>query len=149
MTEEQRTAAVPIVLVVDHNELVQRFVVYTLHALGYAATTANSAEEAMDVVENNPSLRVLLSDLSLGPIDGPDLARKALRNRPDLKVVLMADLSGEVPFRHTDPVLIKPFNLYQLRIAVEAALVEEDSALAPLTNGERRRIGSSKAVKCS
>jgi len=142
MTEEQRTAAVPMVLVVDDNELVRRFVVYTLHALGYAATTANSAEEAIDIVENNPSLRVLVSDLSLGPISGADLARKALRNRPDLKVVFMADPSEEIPFRHTDPFLIKPFNLYQLRIAVEAALTEENS-LIPLTNGERRRIHSS------
>jgi CheY-like chemotaxis protein len=142
MTEEQRTAAVPMVLVVDDNELVRRFVVYTLHALGYAATTANSAEEAIDIVENNPSLRVLVSDLSLGPISGADLARKALRNRPDIKVVFMADLSEEIPFRHTDPFLIKPFNLYQLRIAVEAALTEENS-LIPLTNGERRRIASS------
>ena len=143
MTEEQRTAAVPMVLVVDDNELVRRFVVYTLHALGYAATTANSAEEAIDIVENNPSLRVLVSDLSLGPISGADLARKALRNRPDLKVVFMADPSEEIPFRHTDPFLIKPFNLYQLRIAVEAALAEENS-LIPLTNGERRRIASSQ-----
>jgi CheY-like chemotaxis protein len=142
MTEEQRTAAFPMVLVVDDNELVRRFVLYTLHALGYAATTANSAEEAIDIVENNPSLRVLVSDLSLGPISGADLARKALRNRPDLKVVFMADPSEEIPFRHTDPFLIKPFNLYQLRIAVEAALAEENS-LIPLTNGERRRIASS------
>jgi len=142
MTEEQRTAAVPMVLVVDDNELVRRFVLYTLHALGYAATTANSAEEAIDIVENNPSLRVLVSDLSLGPISGADLARKALRNRPDLKVVFMADPSEEIPFRHTDPFLIKPFNLYQLRIAVEAALAEENS-LIPLTHGERRRIASS------
>jgi CheY-like chemotaxis protein len=145
MTEEQRTAAVPIVLVVDTSELVRLFVVHALAQLGYAATAAENDEEALEMIENNRSLRVLICDLSLGPVTGPELVRKAFRNRPDLKVAFIAAHSENTAFRKTDPLLIKPFRLQQLRIAIEALLGQAEPTFERLKSGERRRIVSSRA----
>jgi two-component system cell cycle sensor histidine kinase/response regulator CckA len=139
MTEEQRTAAVPIVLVVDQSELVRLFVVNAVATLGYSATGAQNVDEALQILEN-PSLRVLICDLSLGPKNGPEFVRKALRNRPQIKVIFIAGHSENTAFRKTDPLLLKPFHLQQLRIAIETVLLDETQPrLECLRSGERRR----------
>jgi two-component system, cell cycle sensor histidine kinase and response regulator CckA len=138
MTEEQRTAAAPSVLVIDDSDVVRLFVVHAISAIGYTATAAATTEEALNIVENHPSLRVLVCELSLGPMSGPEFVRKALRNRPELRVIFIARHSENISFRKTDPLLVKPFHLHQLRNAIETVLNNE-APLGPLSSAERRR----------
>src|SRR5262249_35646930 len=120
------------------SDLVRLFAVHAISAIGYAASAAATTEEALDIVESHPSLRALVCELSLGPMSGPEFVRKALRNRPELRVIFMARHSENISFRKTDPLLVKPFQLHQLRNAIETVL-NNKVPFEPLSSAERRR----------
>ena len=131
----------PNILVVDDDFSMLEFALAALNRLGYVAVGRSDPESALAVVKSTPSLQILLSDICLGPVTGPDLIRQALRDRPDLKVVFMSGGFDNISFRRTDPVLDKPFRLERLQRALDAVLKHEPalSRQAP-TGTERRRI---------
>jgi two-component system cell cycle sensor histidine kinase/response regulator CckA len=102
------------------------FALAALKRLGYIAIGRSDPESALAVVKSTPSLRILLSDICLGPITGPDLIRKALRDRPELKVVFMSGGFDNISFRRTDPVLDKPFRLDRLQKALDYVLRKQE-----------------------
>ena len=130
----------PAVLVLDDDELVLEFSTRAVRTLGYSTVSANNVENALDLVNRIPSLRLLLCDVLIGQATGPEFVRQALRNRPDLKVVFMSGGFEDVRFRHTDPLLTKPFDLRQLKTAIESVLDSTEPAFVALPVGERRRL---------
>jgi two-component system cell cycle sensor histidine kinase/response regulator CckA len=116
------TSQLPTVLVIDDDELIVDLTVQTLNKLGFPAVGRVDADGAMEVSKAMPSLRVLLSDVRLRGGTGPDLVRRVLRERPELKVVFMSGGFHNIPFRRTDPVVDKPFDQQSLRRAIHDAL---------------------------
>jgi DNA-binding NtrC family response regulator len=132
----------PLILVIDDEESVQRYAVDALQSCGYAAVGVTAPRTALDLIRNLPSLQVVLSDIDLGPVTGPDLIRQALHDRPDLKVVFMTGGSHVVGVRRTDPILAKPFVLEELCATIEAVLQRPISE-RPTPKLERRRFSAS------
>jgi two-component system cell cycle sensor histidine kinase/response regulator CckA len=132
----------PNILVVDDDSSMLEFALAALDRLGYVAVGRSDPEGALDVVKSTPSLQVLLSDICLGPITGPELIRQALRDRPELKVVFMSGGFDNVSFRRTDPVLDKPFRLDGLQKALDSVLNDQQpqSEQAPAGTERRRSI---------
>jgi CheY-like chemotaxis protein len=62
---------------------------------GYCTTAAESAEEALSLLENQPVPRVALIDLNLPGISGLDLIRRIERLDPDVHAVLMTGAGDE------------------------------------------------------
>src|SRR5262245_1697653 len=116
------TSQLPTVLVIDDDELILELTIQTLNKLGFNAVGRTDADGAMEASQAMPSLRVLLSDVRLKTGTGPDLVRRVLRERPELKVVFMSGGFRNVPFRRTDPVVDKPFDQHSLRTAIHDAL---------------------------
>jgi CheY-like chemotaxis protein len=76
------------VLLVEDNEAMRRIAKRQLTALGYRVVEADQAAAALDVLAAE-DIDLLLSDVVMpGEIDGFDLARLALTQRPALRVVL-------------------------------------------------------------
>src|SRR5262245_54910916 len=100
----------PTVLVIDDDELILELTIQTLNQLGFPAVGRAEADGAMEASKALPSLRLVLSDVRLKSCTGPDLVRRVLRKRPELKVVFMSGGFHNVPFRRTDPVVDKPFD---------------------------------------
>jgi signal transduction histidine kinase/CheY-like chemotaxis protein len=77
------------VLVVEDQGELRDLAEMLLRDLGYRTMAAESAESALDVLRNDPSVDVLFSDVVLGgAIDGAELAVFAREMRPGLKVLL-------------------------------------------------------------
>jgi two-component system cell cycle sensor histidine kinase/response regulator CckA len=129
----------PLILVIDDEESVQKYTVEALSVCGYSAMGVGTPTAALDVIRTVPSLQVVLSDIVLGPTTGPALIRQALRHRPDLKVVFMTGGSTDVLVRHSDPVLVKPFQLAELCSTIEAVLHAQPATDARAAGVERRR----------
>jgi CheY-like chemotaxis protein len=131
----------PIVLAIDDEKLMLQMIIDGLRSFGIAGVWAANDKEGLRIVENTPSLQLLLADINLGRTTGPDVIRHALRMRPDLKVVFMTGASNTVPFRRTDPLLLKPFTLAQLRSTIEATLSGPARPVSPPwpSAAERRR----------
>ncbi|MCA8882895.1 MAG: PAS domain-containing protein [Rhodobacteraceae bacterium] len=101
-----------LIMVVDDNHALRRSIRRDLAIAGYAVIEAESAEEALPLIEAVEGLQALVSDVVMSGMTGDQLARAAVRIRPDLKVILMT--SGDMPENGLEkenrfPILQKPF----------------------------------------
>lgn len=114
------------VVVADDDPLAQRVMATALEDMGCVITTAAdavSARKAVDLV--HPDLVFL--DLMLGEVNGLDVLRDLLEDRPDLWVVIVTahaaiDTAVEAMRRGAKDYLTKPFTSDQIRMLVELAL---------------------------
>ena len=84
------------VLIVEDQTVVRDLTARVLKGAGYHVLTATNAEAALRVAAD-PAHHVdlLLTDVVMPGMGGPDLARALLDHRPDLAVICMSGFSGE------------------------------------------------------
>src|SRR6185436_10570655 len=87
------------ILVIDDEFLVREFLLDALESLGYASTAAADSEEAFSILATTPSITVVLCDVTLKHETGPQVIRKALKLRQDLKVLFMTGGAETLPIR--------------------------------------------------
>src|SRR5690242_12665220 len=80
------------VLVVDDDARVRAALTTILRSQGYAVTTAGSGKEALRYLKHNPAPRVILSDLVMADINGPQL-RMELERDPALASIPLVIMS--------------------------------------------------------
>ena len=94
---ELRPTAGARVLVVEDDEIVRTLVVDALRELDYVTHAASDGPEALRWLATPGRVDLLLTDIGLrGGLNGKDLALKARRQRPDLKVLLMTGYAQEL-----------------------------------------------------
>lgn len=77
-----------VILVVEDEADVRRYVANTLRELGYEVIEAADGRAALRAIENRPDIQLLFTDVGLpGGVNGRQLAAKASRRRPDLKIL--------------------------------------------------------------
>ncbi len=130
-TSEQRVlvGGTERVLVVEDEAMVRSFVREVLSEAGYRVIEAAGAEEALGVCgDENGSLDLLLTDVVMPSMSGVELASRAARQRPSLKVVYMSGFTEEVfgSLDDADRVLLrKPFTSEALLRTVRRVLDSE------------------------
>ena len=110
------------VLVVEDEEPIRMFLVRALVRAGYRVLEASDGVEAMTVVSHQAGapaeIRLLLTDVVMPRMSGPELARRLRDRYPGLKVLFMsgnADMEGALgPEDAGTPLLQKPFNTRRL-----------------------------------
>jgi two-component system NtrC family sensor kinase len=76
------------VLLVEDDEDVRRFASEVLTEHGYTAHAASDAPSALRVLDSEPAIRLLFTDVVLpGGMNGRQLADEAVRRRPELRVL--------------------------------------------------------------
>lgn len=122
-----------IALVVEDEPLVRSFLINRLKAMSFEVIEAETAEFAMEILEETDQIDLILSDVVLtGPMNGFALIEQATRLRPDTPVILMSgytDLGGSEPVAGFDPdipLLRKPFKKSELIEAIEKVMTSED-----------------------
>lgn len=76
------------ILVVDDESLLRNVAATYLRELGYQVLEAANGAEALDMLYDYPAIDLMFCDIVMpGGIDGYDLARRALEDRADLKIV--------------------------------------------------------------
>lgn len=114
------------VLVTEDEDAVRELSVELLQRLGYRVLSAPSGEHALRVAEEfGEPIDLLLTDVVLPGMKGPDLAKQLTALRPGTRVLLMSGYAAEV-VTPADlkgvPLLMKPFSPGALSRAVRAAL---------------------------
>jgi signal transduction histidine kinase/ActR/RegA family two-component response regulator len=133
--EEQPAAVEParagngqVVLVVEDEPEVRDYAVMALRELGYGVVEADDGQEALRVLTKNRDVKLLFTDIGLPDgFNGLQLAREALRRRPDLKLLYTTGYARDaiVHQDHLDPdveLLLKPFTYAEFADAVRKAL---------------------------
>ncbi len=99
IANDQQTIEVPakkqIVLVVEDNSAVRDIAAAMIEEMGFEVVVASNGHEGLEIIKSRDDLALVLSDVIMaGGMNGPELAVKALKYRPDLKVLFM---SGYAP----------------------------------------------------
>jgi len=81
------------VLVVEDDADVRGYVVETLGSLGYDVLEAARAEDALRLLTEHKTVRLLLTDVVMPGMNGRKLAEEAKQRRPSLKVLYMTGYS--------------------------------------------------------
>jgi DNA-binding response OmpR family regulator len=109
------------VLVVDDDARLLAVTAEMLRAEGYRVLKARTPEEAELVFEQRPAeIDLLLSDVQMPGMSGPELGTRLRRVRPDLPVIFMTGHPGQIAA--LGKVLEKPFGMDDLCGRVAAAL---------------------------
>ena len=115
----------PYILVVDDDSAVRNFVASLLRSRGYAVRTAGSAAEALNLFEREgQSIRLLLTDVLMPEVSGPELVSQVLALRPNLPVLYMSGYRGDAPVAGSFPCLKKPFTVGALVAGIEQSLAQ-------------------------
>lgn len=113
------TAATRTVLVAEDEETVRRFVRVVLEQQGLRVVDAANGVAALSVLETEPEVNVLLTDVVMPEMGGIELATRACASRPDLRVVFMSGfvdstMTDTVIHGHPTQFLQKPFAIEEL-----------------------------------
>jgi len=117
----------PIILVVEDDQLIQSLVEETLGDGGFETAIAASGEEALSLLQDHKGkYRALVTDINLtGTMDGWEVARHAREIEPDFPVVYMSGAAAADWTSKGVPnsiMLAKPFAPAQLLTAVSNLL---------------------------
>jgi PleD family two-component response regulator len=90
-TKLSHSASSERILVVDDESVIRMLVTDVLQELGYAALEAADGASALEILHNEPSIGLLITDVGLpGGMNGRQLAQAARSIRGVLKVLLPA-----------------------------------------------------------
>lgn len=112
------------VLVVEDEFLIRMTLVEALSDEGFDVAEAESGDLALPMLQSDPSIQVLLTDIQLpGALDGRSLARRARETRPNLPVLFMTgrpDPTIEATASPIDRFIAKPYTLSDICSAVRS-----------------------------
>jgi signal transduction histidine kinase/CheY-like chemotaxis protein len=109
------------VLVVEDVPIIRMATMDMIAQIGLRAAEAGDGSEALALLERDPEIAILLTDLGLPGMNGRQLVEKARLLRPGLKVIIASGYSSDANGHGRDVGhLTKPFDVGQLRRALEA-----------------------------
>ena len=117
-----------VVLLVEDEAPVRAFASRALRMRGYTVLEAEDAEKALDTLSDKElSVDVFVTDVIMPGLDGPTWVKRALRDRPETRVVFMSGYAEESLAENQARIpnsvfLPKPFSLTQLTNVVESQI---------------------------
>jgi two-component system cell cycle sensor histidine kinase/response regulator CckA len=109
------------VLLVEDDEVVRAVVAEMLVELGYVVREAEGSHEALELAGDELGMDILLTDVVMPGLGGPELAAKLSELRPDLRVLYMSGYTARLTGNAEEPLgpgasfLQKPFTFELLR----------------------------------
>lgn len=115
------------VLVVEDADSIRKMVSVMLGQAGYRCLEAGDGEEAFGMLRGAPeAIDLILTDVMMPKMGGPELARRVSHLRPDLRVIFMSGYSDDPVVRTIERshslFLPKPFTAATLLDRVRQAL---------------------------
>ena len=117
-----------VVLVVEDEQSVRALVMEVIQEQGYRGISATDGASALEVLRSDAHVDLLIADVCLPGIDGPQLAKAALEHRPHLKVLFMTGYASGptvdgAPGLPPATVIRKPFTMDALLSQIRQAFI--------------------------
>ena len=125
---ENRVGGHETILVVEDDEMVRMHVTSHLAGLGYRIMSACDGDSALELLQRDIAIDLLFTDIVMpGTLSGGQLARKAKRLRPNIKILFTSGHFNHQEIVKAIPktkvfVLNKPYRLGDLALKVRTAI---------------------------
>jgi signal transduction histidine kinase/CheY-like chemotaxis protein len=119
------------ILVVEDDPRVRSATVAALNELGHRPLAFGSGEEALAHLDAEDRFQLIVSDVVMPGIKGPELVSQVLRRFPDIAVLFVTGYAGEAGEAEgfaDHELLRKPFTINALKAAIAAAMRRRVSA---------------------
>ncbi len=115
------------VLVLEDESSIRSFIVINLIRAGYEVVEAETGEEALEKLSENPDVRVTLLDIMLPGIDGFEVCRRVRAAYPHIGIIMLTARSQEMDkvtglMTGADDYVTKPFSPAELTARVDALM---------------------------
>jgi signal transduction histidine kinase/CheY-like chemotaxis protein len=113
------------ILVVEDDPRVSRATVGSLEELGYVPIACASGREALNIIGLHPEIDLVITDVMMPEMTGPELVRIIAERHPDVSVLFVTGFVGEAGEAEDlagYELLRKPFTVSALANAVHAVL---------------------------
>ena len=129
------------VLVLEDEASIRGFIVINLRRAGYDVIEAESGEEALDRLRENPDARVALLDIMLPGIDGFEVCRRIRATNTNIGIIMLTARSQEMDkvtglMTGADDYVTKPFSPAELTARVDALVRRSGGEEPPQATGE-------------
>ena len=113
------------VLVLEDESSIRSFIVINLRRAGYDVIEAESGEEALERLKENPNTKVALLDIMLPGIDGFEVCRRIRATNTKIGIIMLTARSQEMDkvtglMTGADDYVTKPFSPAELTARVDA-----------------------------
>ena len=118
------------ILLVDDDNGVREVTAAMLRNLGYEVLEAGSGGAALDLLQHQPNIDLLLVDFAMPGMSGADVARSAHSSKPALPTLFITGYADHRALRGVSEsrIIGKPFTPDELAFKVRAALAEAGGA---------------------
>ncbi len=128
-------ASAEVILVVEDDDDVRQFSSESLRELGFSVLEASDGPSALRILELNPDVKMLFTDVGLPGINGRELVDAARKRRPQLKVLFTSGYARNAIVHQGRldqgvQLLTKPFTRAQLAARVRDVLDAKDDPQA-------------------
>jgi CheY-like chemotaxis protein len=114
------------ILLVDDDEAIRRVAERSLVSYGYTVVVARDGVEALTQAHDMPRIDLLLSDVVMPQLSGPQVAERLRARHPTMRVVFMTGWVNEATMKlelDADVTLLrKPFTPVALALTIRSAL---------------------------
>ena len=113
------------VLVLEDEANIRSFVVINLKRAGYETIEAGTGEEALELLQQNPDIKVALLDIMLPGIDGFEVCRRIRAGDNNIGIIMLTARTQEMDkvtglMTGADDYVTKPFSPAELTARVDA-----------------------------
>jgi CheY-like chemotaxis protein len=122
------------ILFVDDELPLTRMISQLLSKMGYRVTTYSNPVAALEQFRNAPEqFDLIISDVTMPQMAGPDMAREMMKIRPALPVLLCTGYSAKITEQMASNIgscalIYKPLVLDELSVAIRSALDKRSAA---------------------
>jgi PAS domain S-box-containing protein len=124
----ERAAGLPVVLVIDDEQIVRHTTRAALRKAGYAVLLAESGEEGLEIFNAPPAkIALVVLDMSMPGMSGKEVLERLRRSDDQVPVLIFSGFSEEQVHSHFEGLRIsgfvqKPFTGHQIASAVHSLL---------------------------
>ena len=130
---EEAAPAIPTghatILVADDDRDVRELLISCLESLGYRVLAASNGPLAIEMIETNSDIELIMLDIAMPEMNGIEVAQVVSAKRPKLPVVFMTGYIGSTKLDGAEQqrLLKKPFTVAELTKQVKEALATSTS----------------------
>jgi len=124
------------VLILEDEQNIRSFVVINLKRAGYEVVEAETGEEALEKLRDNPEISVAILDIMLPDIDGFEVCRRIRATSKQIGIVMLTARTQEMDkvtglMNGADDYVTKPFSPAELTARIDALYRRVGSPVLP------------------